>query len=279
MDYDRMEKDLARYVRRGSYLYGKIPLPEIPGEETYVRTPLTVSQARARLSEVALRTHQSAAATIALLQEAQTQPEDARIYEVLGAVDWQLGNHEQAIERWTEARRRGSTNASILCTLARREWDRWFVRADGALRLPKEAADRLRELLVGAIRAEPTREEAYEMLVWVEAAAPRPREPNISAVINRVRGMKHGARTVLGIALCAERTGDKATAIKLIRALPQYDPDDWTLDGGEVALARIEDVPREMISLIDPADAKREGVRQVTANTRRYPSVEIPADL
>ncbi len=279
MDYDRMEKDLARYVRRGTYLYGKIPLPELPGPETYERTALDVGQARARLAEVALRTHQSAAATIALLQEAERQPADARIYEALGAVDWQRGEPEQALERWAEARKRGSKNSALLCTLARREWDRWFVRSNGEMWIDQATANHLRELLVATIRAEPTRDEAYEMLAWVESAAPEPRQPNINAAIAQLKKMKHGGRTVLALALCTERTGDKETAIRLIRALPNYAPDDWTLDGAEEALARIEGVPREMISLVDLANAKREGVQRVTANSRRFPSVEIPDDL
>ena len=279
IDYDRMEKDLARYVRRGSYTYGNVPLPDIPDKSTYVATRQTAPQMRARLAEVALRTTASAAATIALLQEGAKPQADPRIFEVLGAEAWQKQEAERALEYWGRALELGSRNSAVLREIARHEWDRWFRSASGDMRLPNEVTERLRGLLVEAIEAEPTLDEAYEMLVWVEACAESISGENVNAVQRQFSAMKKKDRTLLAIALCRERIGDTAAAAKLVRQIPKLEPDDWTLDGAEAALARLEGVSRDLISLGDSNHERREGVQRMTRNLTRLPSVPVPEDL
>ena len=279
MNYKRMERDLARYVRRGSYSYGRVPLPDIPDRQTYAKTRLSVAEARTRLAEVAFRTSSSAAALVALLQEGAKPGADARIYEVLGAESRMLGESEKALEYWNQAWELGSRNSAVLRELARQEWDRWFSRASHQLRLPDEVTIRMRELLVAAIRAEPGLDEAYEMLAWVEVCAETPSNSNLNAVQQHFTAMKKRDRTLLALALFRARLNHKDEAIKLLREINRFEPDDWTLDGAEVALAQLEGVSRDLISLADDSSVRRQGIQRVTQSTTRFPSIAVPADL
>ncbi len=279
IDYDKMEKQLAKYVRRGRYTYGKVPLPDLPPKESYARQALSVDQIRVRLAALALRTSGSAAGTIALLQAGRGDDADPRIYEALGAVAWQKQEFEAAIEYWEQARRLGTTNSAVLRELAQHEWKRWFTRASMDLRLPEETTQELRALLVAALQAEPEMDAAYEMLAWVEACSDSLSAANVNSVQRHFPRMKKKASTLLALALSYERIGQKAQAVDFLRKLPRFEPDEWTLEGAEEALARFEGVPRTMVSLDNVADAQRLGAQGINKSTTRLPSVPVPGDL
>jgi tetratricopeptide (TPR) repeat protein len=256
-----------------------LPVPELPSRESYQRTPLSAEEIKVHLAGVALRTAGSAAATIALLEAGRAEQPDPRIFESLGAEAWQREAIEDAVEHWSRAREHGSTNASILRELARHEWERWFVRAAMELRLPAEVATNLRDLLISGLELEPETDQAWEMLAWVEACSPQVSGKNVNAVQARIPTLKEKASTLTAIALCYVRVGNEAAAIELLEQLPRFEPDDWTLDGAEYALAKLKKVPREMISLGNNSALRHVGVHQVRENSTHYPSVPIPEGL
>lgn len=279
MDYDHMLRDLGRYVRRGSYQFGSVPLPDIPDPSTYAKAAVSRGQIRERLAELALRVDRSAAGTFVLLTAANQPDPEARIFETLGADAWAHEETEKALEYWDRAVTAGSTNSAVLREVATYEWSKWFAEPEPRLRLPEDAADRLRTLLVAAIQAEPDMETGYEMLSWVEACAEKPSAVNINAVQKQFGSMRNKGKTLLALALCRARLDRKAEAIELIKKIGRFDPDPWTLRLAEQSLAQLEGRSLEEISLVRDRNSVRTGAARMTKNVTALPSVPVPADL
>ena len=279
MDYAKMEKDLFRYIRRGRYTYGKLPLPDVPAKEDYAAQKVDAGHMRIRLAELAVRMRGDAVGQLVLIEEGEAEDSDPRIFETLGGDAMVSGDRDAALEYWRQAFKRGTTNSTILRELARADFTKWFSNYLPTFKLPFEEAQNMRKYLVASIQAEPVQDEAYEMLAWVEGFSEEPSLANSRAVVGRFKLMKKKARTLLALAVGQKRLGSSEQAVGLLKAINRYDPDEWTLRAAEQTLAHWEGKSPDQVFLGDNDGAERAGVAKVEENRTRLPSVPVPADL
>lgn len=279
MTYRDMERQLKRYVRRGRYTYGKVPMPEIPGRDTYALTAMTEAGMRVRLAELAVRMRGDPVGQLVLIEEGQAEDADPRIFEALGGDAASRDDRLLARDYWQRAAELGSNNSAVLRELARADWDKWFAHFLPTFRLPEAEADKMRAWLVASIRAEPNQDEAYQMLAWIEGFVAEPRPGNINAVQSRFKLMDDKARTLLALAMSRDRMDMRDRAIEMIKQINRFDPDEWTLNAAEEVLAHWEGKSRSEVFLGETDSSVRQGVTRLTENIRRLPSVPVPDDL
>jgi tetratricopeptide (TPR) repeat protein len=277
MDYRKMEKQLARYVRRGRYTYGKVPLPVLPAPDSYPQGPVSEAEIRLRLAELAVRMRSDAVGLLVLMQAGESPDADPRIYETLGGDAMLHGDVEMAQQHWRRAHELGTNNSAVLRGLAREQWEKWFRNYVPTLKLPDEVAEEMRALLVASIRAEQVQDEAYQMLAWVEGFSTQPRPGNLNAVQNRVKQMDNKAPTLLALAMSRERMGHQDRAIEMLKQIGRFAPDDWTLAAAERTLAEWEGKEVSEVFLeTERSAATKVGLER---NRTAIPSVPVPEDL
>lgn len=277
MDYAKMEKRLARYVRKGRYNYGKLPMPDVPAADSYPQGKVSEDEIRLRLAELAVRMRSDAVGQLVLLQEGEKDGADPRIFETLGGDAMLHGDLEMAQQYWQRAHTLGTTNSAVLRGLAREQWEKWFRNYVPTLKLPDEVADEMRAYLVASIRAEPVQDEAYQMLAWVEGFSTEPRPGNLNAVQQRFKQMNDKGRTLLALAMSRDRLGHRDRAIEMLKQIGRFNPDDWTFASAERTLALWEGKEVSEIFLQeDQAAASKVGLER---NRTAIPSVPVPADL
>lgn len=279
MDYAQMEKDLSRYIRRGRYNYSKVPLPDIPGPESYRKEDVDAAHIRIRLAELAVRMRSDAIGLLVLIQEGEAANADPRIFETLGAEAWGSQDFDAALQYWRQAFELGSNNSVVMREVARVEWKKWFSNFLPTLRLPPEVVVDLRKYLVTSIQLEPVQDEAYEMLAWVEGFSDKPNIANTGAVQQRFKLMKKKARTLLALSVGRERLGYPDQAIEMLKEIHRFNPDAWTLRAAKETLAKWEGTDAKAVFLGDPENTVRAGVKALDENITRLPSVPVPADL
>ncbi len=243
MNYGDMQSLLGRYLRRGKYSYGGIPIPEILPVTSYEKSPVSAETMRLRLAELAVRVQGGAAGKYVLLNATAAPTVEPRVWEVLGSDAFVTGDIDSAASYWDRAVEAGSNNSAVLRQLAQLEWGKWFNRFNYDLKLPVAVENRFRELLVRSIQQEPEQEASYEMLIWLETFANTPVIQNVNDVQRRFPKLKDKNRTLLGLALFRARHDDPEDAIKLIRVLRTAKLDEWTTSAVEVSLARLEGRP------------------------------------
>jgi len=241
--YEKLSAELRRYLRSGRYAYSTRPLPVVAPPKSYAMRPVPVAEINLRLAELAVRVNQSAAGKLTLLHGAGQPEEAARIQEVLGADAAREGDWDLAAERWNQALAAGSTNPAVLHELAQHEGRKRFARFDLYYRLPDEAAEHLRGLLVRLIAVTPMQSSYYELLAWVEATAQEPRIKNVNLVQQNFQRLKEQHRTLLALAVVRMRLGDKSGAAEMLDQLEKASRDDWIRYGVEHTRAMIEDRP------------------------------------
>jgi hypothetical protein len=134
------------------------------------------------------------------------------------------GDEHIALQRWRDAAAAGSTNPALYHQLALREGGRWFRQFDYYFRLPEERADELRSLLLRSIKNAPQQSVAYEILAWVESAAPRPDIANVNLVQKRFADLQDRAHTLLALAMVRIRLGDREAALSLLDDIAALGP-------------------------------------------------------
>ncbi len=263
LSYAQLNGALGRYVSSGRYGWSKLPVPEVVATKSYTHRPVPLEEIRLRLAELALRTHDSAQARLALLHAAGQPGADARLHEVLGAADYRAREPDRAAERWARAVEAGTDNAAIFHELGLLEGRSLLQRFDLDYQLPSDRAARLRELLQRSIKAAPDQAAAYETLAWVEAYSTDVNVANVNLIQRHFAALKDKKRTMLALALIRHRTQDDATAIHLLDELGKVQPGAWVADGAEQLRARIE-------------GRRPERIAQPGAGKGRGPSIVVP---
>lgn len=279
MNYEAMEKQLKRYVRRGRYTYGKVPMPDVPDRETYPLAAVSEADMRIRLAELAVRMRGDPVGQLVLIEAGGADDADPRIFEALGGDASSRADREVAMDYWRRAAELGTNNSAVLRELAREDWNKWFSDFLPTFRLPEAEADKMRAWLVASIRAEPNQDEAYQMLAWLEGFVDEPRPGNINAVQGRFKLMDDKARALLALSMSRDRMGMRDRAIEMIKQINRFDPDERTLDAAEQMLALWEGKARNEVFLGDADHSIRKGTTRLTKSVRRLPSVPVPEDL
>lgn len=223
MDYAEMNRLVSRYMRAGRFRTVQVATPALPSPDSYSMRAMDVGEMRERLAELLLRSRRDAMAKFVLI-EALRGPRAARAAEALGADAAAEGDADRAQEYWRRAIEAGTTNAGLLRLVAQMEFARWFRHFDYYFRLPEERTASLRELLAKCIAASPERGEFYEILAWVEAAAPSPSIANVNLVQAKFPTLPNPARTLLPLATVRLRLGDRVTAGKLLDTVEELAP-------------------------------------------------------
>lgn len=227
-DYMQMEEELENYVRSGRYHARSLPLPtNVPARNSFSVRPVPADELRERLAELALRVRGDPHARLVLL-EAIGGKRGSRALEALGAQALVDNNDNLALQRWREAVAAGSRNPAVYHQIGIRESLRWFRQFDYYFRLPAERAEELRELLRRSIEYAPRQVAAYELLAWVEAAAPRPDPAAINLVQRKFDGLQDKANTLLALALARVRLGDRTGGLALLDQAELLDPSEST---------------------------------------------------
>jgi hypothetical protein len=84
MDYADMVGRLESYVQNGKYGWGKLPIPAIPGRETYAKRSARPDEIREQLAGLLLRINRAPAGKLALLHALDANPNNIRALETLG---------------------------------------------------------------------------------------------------------------------------------------------------------------------------------------------------
>lgn len=250
MDYAKLNRELAYYVRNGQYNFRKFAQPPVPESKSYVMRAVPAEEMHNRLAELDFRVSNSGQARLTLLQLAEQNPTDPRPHEVLGGQALLEGDVVRARETWIKAVARGSENPSVYHELGQLESRQWFSRFDLYFRLPDELAAHLRELLHHSIKVAPHQSAAYEMLAWVEATAKEPQIANINLVQEHFTELTDKNRSLLALALVRWRKDDLPTAVSILDSLAKMEPDEWVQHGAETLRAKIEGRPPKRSSPI-----------------------------
>lgn len=223
IDYAEMSRRVSRYVRSARFRSKIVPTPVVPARETYTSRALDVLETRERLAELLLRGRRDPVAKFVLI-EALSGPRAARAAEALGTEAAADQNDDQAQEFWVRAIAAGTDNARVLDLVARMSFARWFGSFDFYFRLPEEKAAFLRDVLTKCIARAPEAGEYYEMLAWVESAAPQPSIPNVNRVQEKFSLVPHRGWTVIALALVRARIGERGQALELLQSLDRLQP-------------------------------------------------------
>ncbi|HET7538202.1 MAG TPA: hypothetical protein VFJ90_17200, partial [Candidatus Didemnitutus sp.] len=213
-------------VRSGRYQGRQMPPPQIPPPESYARRPVSRDEIRERLAELALRVNRSPQGKLAMLHAVDNGTDRVRALEVLGMNAMVEEDEIGTRERWEQALAAGSKNPAIYHELGTIETRRWFRSFDYYFRLPPARADYLRSLLQRSIEYAPKQSSAYEMLAWVEAAAPEPSVANVNLVQEHFNSLKDKPRTLLALVMVRIRINDLATARSLLDSLEKMPLDE-----------------------------------------------------
>lgn len=215
MDYAEMNRRVTRYMRKGRFTARHLPLPTVAAADAYSGRALDPAEMRERLAELLLRTRRDPAARFVLL-DAVRGPRAARAAEALGNEAAGDRDGRLAQDYWTQAIEAGTTNSAVLSLVARLQFAGWFSNFDYYFRLPADKTVELRQLLARCIAQAPDHLEYYEMLAWVESAAPEPFIPNVNLVQGKFPSLPNPARTLVPLALIRARVGDRAAAKELL---------------------------------------------------------------
>lgn len=241
LSLERMNQVIDSYVVSGRYTYSRIPLPPLPAPSSYARRNVPRDEIRERLGEVAYRSRRDPAGRFALVDALSRDRRNVRALEALGAVAKETGDRDEFMARWADAVEAGTENPAVIRQWAQMESSRWFRAVDYYFRLPEDRADQLRELLKRSIKHAPLQSDAYEMLAWVESAAPTPDPANVNLVQSKFATLEDQHRTLLALALVRLRVGDRATADELLARLEQSDAPIGVRQGVETVRAILED--------------------------------------
>jgi hypothetical protein len=246
-DYSQLEEQLQRYVNTGRYQWGRIPRPAIADKKTYAQRPVSPDETADRLAELSLRITHSPLAKLHLLNALDREPDNPRLYEVLGAEAIAGGEEDSARERWRKAVEAGTVNTAICRELVRIEANRRFSTFDYYYRLPDEEAGYMRALLQRSIAAAPEQSEGYEMMAWVEATAGTPDIANVNLVQGRFNSLNDKPRTLLALILARLRFNDRQAALHLLDQLDKMSPNQWVVASAEIVRAMLENrAPRRI---------------------------------
>lgn len=218
VDYAEMSRQVSRYVRSDRFRSKVLPTPAVPARETYTSRTMDVLETRERLAELLLRGRRDPVAKFVLI-EALSGARAARAAEALGNEAAAEQNGDQAQEFWERAIAAGTDNARVLDLVARMSFARWFGSFDFYFRLPEEKAAFLRDVLAKCIARSPATGDYYEMLAWVESAAPQPSIPNVNRVQEHFSSVPHPSSTVIALALVRARIGERGQALELLQSL------------------------------------------------------------
>ncbi len=217
VDYTEMTKRLTRYFSE------RVPIPAAAVGLAVAVRPVDRAEMQERLAELALRAKRDPAGKFALL-DALRGPRAARAAEALGNDAAQDGDDRTAQDYWQRALDAGSTNPVVLRLVTQLEYARWFGTFDFYFRLAPDKTDELRALLRRNLEATPHRKDTYEMLAWVESAAPTPDIAHVNLVQQKFPELNHQARTLLALALVRARLKDDTGALALLDGLEKLDP-------------------------------------------------------
>ncbi|MBI2516856.1 MAG: hypothetical protein HYV95_08060 [Opitutae bacterium] len=223
MDYAEMNRRVARYMRKGRFTAKRLPFPTVAAADTYPVRALDPTEMRERLAELLLRTRRDPAAKFVLL-DAMHGPRAARAAEALGNEAAGDRDDRLAQDYWMRAIDAGTTNSAVLSLVARMEFARWFANFDYYFRLSANKTAELRELLARCIAQAPDHLEYYEMLAWIESAAPEPFIPNVNLVQVKFPSLSNPARTLVPLALIRARVGDRVAAKNLLAEIDRASP-------------------------------------------------------
>jgi hypothetical protein len=243
LSLEKMNQAIDSYVVSGRYSYSRFPLPELPPRSTYERRDVSREEIRERLGEVAYRSRQDPAGRFALLDALSRNRRDIRALEALGAVAHRTGDRDEFMTRWADAVEAGTENPAVIRQFAQLESSRWFRSVDYYFRLPDDRTEQLRELLKRSIKCAPLQSDAYEMLAWVESAAPKPDPANVNLVQSKFASLDDQHRTLLALAMIRLRVGDRATAEQLLSELEKSDASLSVRQGVESVRAGLENRP------------------------------------
>ena len=238
-DYAATERKLGDYVRYGRYAARTMPLPQIPGPETYSSASLAAKEIRERLAELSLRSLRDPRAKFVLLT-ALDGPNRIRALETLGTEEYADGNPAVALARWDEALAAGSTNPAVFHVVGQLDGWRWFAQFDYYFRLPPERAERLRRLLLRSIEVAPQQSDAYELLAWVESAAPEPSIRHVNLVQRKFSTLRNKARTLVALALVRVRMNDLEAARAMLEDVAQFSPEPAAVRSVEFIRKRLD---------------------------------------
>lgn len=239
LDFSGMDARLKKYLQDGRYQYTKIPAPTPPSLQSFQRRAMSAIEAHELLEEVALRTVKSGTGRLGLLEKAGRSDAPPRVFETLGAIAFEEGNQHGARTRWQEALARGSTNPAVYHHLGVIGAQGYFREFSYHFRLSEEKTTELRSLLKRSIEITPQQASAYEMLAWVEAAAPEISVANVNLVQRQFSQLVDQPRTMLALAVVRARLGKKDEALELLKELEEARP------GPELMLC-VEDVRRQL---------------------------------
>lgn len=199
--------------------------------------------------------------------EALNGPGRLRALEVLGADAASEGDHSEALDRWRQALDEGSQNPAVFHQVGLLESRNWFSQFDYYFRLPAERAERLRRLLTRSIEVAPDQTDGYEMLAWVEAAAPKPSVRNVNLVQSRFATLRHKDRALVGLAMVRVRLNDLDTARQMLGDVEQFSPEPAA-----------REAVKEILRRIDP-EADEESERTVSEVSVVPPSARSPVPV
>jgi hypothetical protein len=224
MEYSAMLERVRKYIAGGKYFRSTLPTPKITKQSEYTVRAVSEKEIRRELIELDFRANRSPESKLALLQMAEINPRDARIFEALGSDALLNGDVESARQLWEQALGAGSQNPAILRGLCGLEANRWFKQFDFIyFRLPEETAGRLRALGHQAIRSAPDQTEAYELLAWVEATTEQTEIGNVNLVQRRMVTGKDASSIWVALALVRIRGKDFGTARAILDELAARD--------------------------------------------------------
>ena len=224
VDYTEMTKRLVRYTRASRFFSERVPIPAVARSVNVAVRPVDRSEMQERLAELALRSTRDPAGKFALL-DALRGPRAARAAEALGNDVAQDRDDRAAQDYWQRALDAGSTNPVVLRLVTQLEYARWFGTFDFYFRLAPDKTEELRALLRRNLEATPHRMDTYEMLAWVESAAPSPDLASVNLVQRKFPELHHPARTLLALALVRARLKDDAGALSLLDGLEKLEPE------------------------------------------------------
>lgn len=223
VDYSEMTKRLTRYTRASRFFSARLPIPAAAlGVNVAVR-PVDRAEMQERLAELALRAKRDPAGKFALL-DALRGPRAARAAEALGNDAAQDRDDRTAQDYWQRALDAGSTNPVVLRLVTQLEYARWFGTFDFYFRLAPDKTEELRSLLRRNLEATPHRKDTFEMLAWVESAAPAPDVASVNLIQQKFPELHHQARTLLALALVRVRLKDEAGALSLLDGMERFAP-------------------------------------------------------
>lgn len=240
MDYPELERLLGEYIQGGKFSLHQAPMPQIPAMETYTKRAVPPEEITERLAELSLRVTQSPEARLLMLQKAEKNPADFRVWEILGADSWSQNEPGVAEERWLRAIEAGSNNPAVFHEVGQIESRKWFTKFDYDFRFPEPRAQQLRSLLKRSIECAPNQYAGYEMLAWVEASVVKPEIANVNLVQQNFKVLHNRANVVLALALVRIRLGDYKSAKELLEQFDKMNPAPTDVSTAEIIRKRLK---------------------------------------